>query len=50
METTITKSARAELVRALHDRYNSANRAEKVRMLTEFTALSGYPENTRFGF
>ena len=42
METKITKSARAELVRALHDRYKSANRAEKMRMLNEFGALSGY--------
>jgi hypothetical protein len=42
METKITKSARAELVRSLHDRYKSASRAEKVRMLTEFAALSGY--------
>jgi hypothetical protein len=42
METKITKSARAELVRALHDRYRSATRAEKVQMLNEFTALSGY--------
>jgi hypothetical protein len=30
------------LVRALHDRYKSASRAEKVRMLNEFAALSGY--------
>ena len=42
METKITRSARAELVRALRERYRAANREEKVRMLSEFIALSGY--------
>lgn len=42
METKITRSARAELVRALRERYRAVSRDEKVQILTEFIALSGY--------
>jgi hypothetical protein len=42
METKITRSARTELIGALHDRYKAATRAEKIRILNEFSALSGY--------
>jgi hypothetical protein len=42
METKITRSARTELIGALHDRYKSAKRPEKIQILNEFSALSGY--------
>jgi Integrase core domain len=42
METKITKSARAELVQALHVRYDAATRGEKTQILNEFAAISGY--------
>lgn len=42
MQTKITSGARAELVRALRERYQTTSRAEKARILAEFCAVSGY--------
>ena len=42
MGKNITVKARAELVRALRDRYQSGNKEEKVRILTEFVAVTGF--------
>jgi hypothetical protein len=38
----VSKQARNELVEALRERYKDADRAEKSRILKEFTAVSGY--------
>ena len=42
MATRISASARQELVRALRERYGNATRAERIRILDEFVAVSGY--------
>ena len=41
MSASMTAPARRELVEALRLRYAAATREEKVRILTEFTAVSG---------
>jgi hypothetical protein len=38
----VSKQARNELVEALRERYKGASKAEKSRILKEFTAVSGY--------
>ncbi len=42
MAKTISVDARRELVRATGARYRAADRAEKLRILDEFVAVSGY--------
>jgi len=41
MNPLMTAPARRELVEALRQRYAAATREEKVRILTEFAAVSG---------
>ena len=42
MEKKISASARDELVRAVAERYRAATRAEKLAILDEFVAVTGY--------
>ena len=42
MGSSITAQTKRELVIALRARYAASSRIEKVRMLDEFTAISGY--------
>lgn len=42
MTTQINAQARAELVRALRSRYQAGIQEEKIRILTEFVAVTGY--------
>src|SRR6516164_7878195 len=42
MARVLTAATRAELVRALRERYASASRDAKTRILEEFATLSGY--------
>ena len=42
MATKISVGARQELVRAVSSRYRAASKAEKRRILDEFTAVTGY--------
>ena len=39
---TVSRETKQEVVRALADRYKSADRAVKIRILDEFVALTGY--------
>jgi len=39
---TISKKAREEVVRAIGERYRAGHRAEKLRILDEFVAVTGY--------
>ncbi len=41
MNGIMTAPARRELVEALRQRYAAATREEKVRMISEFTSVSG---------
>ena len=41
------KEARSELVDALRERYRSAPREAKGRIIEEFVAVSGVPSQTR---
>jgi hypothetical protein len=47
MSASMTAPARRELVEALRLRYAAATREEKVRILTEFTAVSGLHRRIR---
>jgi hypothetical protein len=40
--TRLNRAARRELVRAVSERYISATKAEKARILNEFVAITGY--------
>ncbi len=42
MDRQISKEARAELLEALRERYRTSGKAQKTRILNEFTAVSGY--------
>ena len=42
MDRQISKEARAELLEALRERYRTSVKAQKTRILNEFTVVSGY--------
>jgi hypothetical protein len=42
MSKTVSMQARRELVQALRSRYRASSRAEKTRILQEFSSISGY--------
>ena len=42
MSRALTRTARQELVQAVRDRYRTATRGAKTRILEEFASISGY--------